>query len=71
MKIEDREYGEVVKTLGLLWDPSADDFLFRFQGNFEDPEYHSKRIVLSEIGMNRYQLSWKEHGGDSRMACSR
>ncbi|XP_065089784.1 uncharacterized protein LOC135710976 [Ochlerotatus camptorhynchus] len=48
VRIEDQEFNDVIKTLGLLWDPSADVFLFRMQSNSESPENYTKRIVLSD-----------------------
>ncbi|XP_062713174.1 uncharacterized protein LOC134290145 [Aedes albopictus] len=48
VNIEEREFNDLIKTLGLLWDPSADVFLFRMQPNDESPEVYTKRLVLSE-----------------------
>ncbi|XP_062710030.1 uncharacterized protein LOC134288640 [Aedes albopictus] len=48
VNIEERAFNDVIKTLGLLWDPSADVFLFRMQPNDESLEVYTKRLVLSE-----------------------
>ncbi|XP_058817398.1 uncharacterized protein LOC131680706 [Topomyia yanbarensis] len=46
--IEDRSSNEVIKTLGLLWDPHNDVFLFSIRVNHEDRDYHTIRTVLSD-----------------------
>ncbi|XP_055612492.1 uncharacterized protein LOC129759094 [Uranotaenia lowii] len=48
LNFEDNDINGVIKTLGLLWDPVHDDFLFQVQPmKNEDPP--TKRQVLSEI----------------------
>ncbi|XP_053691693.1 uncharacterized protein LOC128740189 [Sabethes cyaneus] len=46
LSIEDVDVNGVIKTLGLLWDPGNDDFLFRVSNV---PSFPTKRQVLSEI----------------------
>ncbi|XP_062714046.1 uncharacterized protein LOC134290850 [Aedes albopictus] len=48
VKIEDSSANEVIKTLGLMWDPVGDDFLFRAQSDCNNPA-PTKRQVLSVI----------------------
>ncbi|XP_062534978.1 uncharacterized protein LOC134204169 [Armigeres subalbatus] len=48
VKIEDSEFNDVIKTLGLLWDSSNDVFLFKIHSSSEPPVNYTKRIVLSE-----------------------
>ncbi|XP_062538935.1 uncharacterized protein LOC134207229 [Armigeres subalbatus] len=48
VKIEDYSANEVIKTLGLMWDPIGDDFLFRAQADCKIPT-PTKRQVLSVI----------------------
>ncbi|XP_062703860.1 uncharacterized protein LOC134286283 [Aedes albopictus] len=47
-KIEDHNPNEVIKTLGLLWDPKNDVFLFRTRPQDEIREFNTKRTVLSD-----------------------
>lgn len=48
VKIEESSANEVIKTLGLMWDPVGDDFLFRAQSDCNNPA-PTKRQVLSVI----------------------
>ncbi|XP_062704207.1 uncharacterized protein LOC134286589 [Aedes albopictus] len=48
VKIEDSSANKVIKTLGLMWDPVGDDFLFRAQSDCNNPT-PTKRQVLSVI----------------------
>ncbi|XP_062556795.1 uncharacterized protein LOC134221621 [Armigeres subalbatus] len=47
VKIEEHSPNEVIKALGLLWDPNSDNFLFRIDTS-ETREYNTKRTVLSD-----------------------
>lgn len=47
-RIEDHSMNDVVKTLGLFWDPSNDVFLFHMQAEEDDLRNHTKRTVLSD-----------------------
>lgn len=47
-RIEEHTPIEICKTLGLLWQPNQDVFLFDVQSQGEEKEFYTKRIVLSE-----------------------
>lgn len=49
LNFEDSEVNGVIKTLGLLWDPASDCFVFRVKPTVACSEPPTKRQVLSEI----------------------
>lgn len=49
LNFEDSDINGVIKTLGVLWDPSSDDFLFHVKPIGEGSEIPTKRMVLSDM----------------------
>ncbi|XP_062537725.1 uncharacterized protein LOC134206062 [Armigeres subalbatus] len=48
LKFEDNDINGVIKTLGILWNPAEDNFLFHVQPINENDECPTKRMILSE-----------------------
>ncbi|XP_065080795.1 uncharacterized protein LOC135703477 [Ochlerotatus camptorhynchus] len=49
LRFEESDVNGVIKTLGLLWDPGSDNFVFRVKPMVECAAPQTKRQVLSEI----------------------